>query len=228
MAVVTIRPARRTSSARARAARARTGAATNARGAAAGHGPRRRSVAMRRRVEVASARASPAGGPRGAGLRCPPCSLPTTGDDWLALTADELPVGEAYDWAVLPVVRSRRAVQRDGPRPRRGSRRRRAPDVRGLRRGGRAADGGDRRRGPQRWPMIGRLALLHRTGRLELGESSVRRRRVDAAPGRGVRGRALRHRRAEGVGPDLEARDLARGQRVGHGRHTDQRAGTVV
>ena len=27
---------------------------------------------------------------------------PDAGDDWLALTADELPVGEAYDWAVRP------------------------------------------------------------------------------------------------------------------------------
>ena len=79
----------------------------------------------------------------------------------------------------------------------------------------------------QRWPMIGRLALLHRTGRLELGESSVRRRRLGTAPRRGVRGRALRHRRAEGVGPDLEARDLARGQRVGHGCHADQQCRDV-
>ena len=37
---------------------------------------------------------------RGATMR--PVLPPDTGDDWLALTADELPVGEAYDWAVRP------------------------------------------------------------------------------------------------------------------------------
>ena len=31
-----------------------------------------------------------------------PVLPPETGDDWLALTADELPVAEAYDWAVRP------------------------------------------------------------------------------------------------------------------------------
>ena len=37
-----------------------------------------------------------------AGATMRPCSHPTTGDDWLALTADELPVAATYAWAVRP------------------------------------------------------------------------------------------------------------------------------
>ena len=42
------------------------------------------------------------------------------------------------------------------------------------------------------------------------------RRRVGAAPGRGVRGGAVRDRRAQGVGADLEARGVGRRRRLGH------------
>ena len=103
-----------------------------------------------------------------------PVLPPETGDDWLALTADELPVAEAYDWAVRPdcgAVVLFSGTVRDHAEGRDG---RRAPDLRGLRRAvvPRLAD--DRRPRPaRRWPTIGRIALLHRTGRLELGESSV-------------------------------------------------------
>ena len=31
-----------------------------------------------------------------------PVRAPTTGDDWLALTSDALPVGDVYAWAVRP------------------------------------------------------------------------------------------------------------------------------
>ena len=53
----------------------------------------------------------------------------------------------------------------------------------------------------QRWPTIGRLALLHRTGRLELGESSVLA--VVSAPHRpeAFEAGALRHRRAKASVP---------------------------
>ena len=98
---------------------------------------------------------------------------PLDGQDWLGLTDAELPVGEAYQWAVLPgcgavvlfsgTVRDH-AEGRDGvthltyeaydeqvvPRLR---------EIVGETRA--------------RWPETGRLVLLHRTGRLELGESSV-------------------------------------------------------
>ena len=48
----------------------------------------------------------------------------------------------------------------------------------------------------RRWPDTGRIALLHRLGRLEIGDSSVVA--VVSAPhrARGVRGGPLRHRRA--------------------------------
>ena len=111
--------------------------------------------------------------PRRPGLRCGPCSHPTTGDDWLALTADELPVAAAYDWAVRPdcgavvlfsgTVRDH-AEGRDGVEHLTYE----AYDEAVVPR--LAAIAAEAR---QRWPMIGRLALLHRTGRLELGESSV-------------------------------------------------------
>jgi molybdopterin synthase catalytic subunit len=98
---------------------------------------------------------------------------PLDGDDWLALTDDVLPVGHAYDWAVRSdcgavvlfsgTVRDH-ADGRDGvthltyeaydehvvPRLREI-----AAETR------------------SRWPSTGRLVVLHRTGRLELGESSV-------------------------------------------------------
>ena len=114
-----------------------------------------------------------AGRPEVCGATMPPVLPPTTGDDWLALTADELPGRRGLRLGRAPGLRGRGAVQRHRPRPRRGSRRGRAPDVRGLRRSGRARMAAIAAEARRRWPMIGRLALLHRTGRLELGESSV-------------------------------------------------------
>jgi molybdopterin synthase catalytic subunit len=103
----------------------------------------------------------------------PPVLPPDSGDDWLALTADELPVGEVYQWAVLPscgavvlfsgTVRDH-AEGRDGVEHLSYE----AYDEEVVPR--MAALAAEARR---RWPMIGRLALLHRTGRIELGESSV-------------------------------------------------------
>jgi molybdopterin synthase catalytic subunit len=98
---------------------------------------------------------------------------PPSGDDWLVLTSDELPLAAAYNWAVRPdcgavVLFSGTARDhadgRDGvtelhyeayeehvvPRLRRI-----ADEVR------------------QRWPVVGRIALLHRVGALPIGTSSV-------------------------------------------------------
>ena len=102
-----------------------------------------------------------------------PVQAPGSGDDWLALTADELSVGDVYDWALRPncgavVVFS--GTVRDHAEGRHG--------VEHLvyeayeeavvpRLGAIAAEL------RQRWPDTGRVALIHRTGRLELGESSV-------------------------------------------------------
>ena len=155
----------------------------------------------------------------------PPCSRPTTGDDWLALTADELPVGETYDWAVRPgcgavvlfsgTVRDH-ADGRDGVEHLTYE----AYDELVV---PRLAD--DRDRGPHALAddRAHRAPPSHRPPRASV-RSSVARGGVHPAPRRGVRGRALRDRRVEGVGPDLEARDLARRQRVGHRGHTDRRS----
>ncbi len=98
---------------------------------------------------------------------------PERGDDWLALTADELSVGDVYAWAQRPdcgavVVFS--GTVRDHAEGREG--------VDHL-----VYEAYDEEVGPRlaaiaaevrgRWPTIGRIALIHRTGRLEIGESSV-------------------------------------------------------
>src|SRR4051794_39864669 len=76
-------------------------AATNAREAGAGRDPRGRSVVTRpgRGTSRPERRRMAAWVP-GATMR--PVLPPETGDDWLALTADELPVAETYAWAVRP------------------------------------------------------------------------------------------------------------------------------
>ena len=93
--------------------------------------------------------------------------------DWCALTEDELLVGRVYDWAVLPtcgavVVFS--GTVRDHAEGR--------DDVQYL-----TYEAYEEQvvavfekivaEVRTRWPTAGRVALLHRVGRLELGESSV-------------------------------------------------------
>ncbi len=98
---------------------------------------------------------------------------PLDGDDWLALTELPLPVGEAYDWAVRPecgavVVFS--GTVRDHAEGRHGVSEltyeayetQVVPRLRELATETRT-----------RWPAVGRIVLWHRTGRLELGDSSV-------------------------------------------------------
>jgi len=99
--------------------------------------------------------------------------LPERGDDWLGLFDGALPIGDVHDWVIRPqcgavVVFS--GTVRDHAEGRTGvtaltyeayeeqaaaSCEKIAAEVR------------------TRWPMVGRIVLLHRTGRLELGESSV-------------------------------------------------------
>ncbi|MFK7918677.1 MAG: molybdenum cofactor biosynthesis protein MoaE [Ilumatobacter sp.] len=98
---------------------------------------------------------------------------PDEGDNWLGVTDQELPVGAAYDWAVIP--RCGAAVLfsgtvRDHAEGRSG--------VAHL-----TYEAYDEQVVPvfstivdelrERWPDTGRVVLLHRTGRLELEESSV-------------------------------------------------------
>jgi molybdopterin synthase catalytic subunit len=98
---------------------------------------------------------------------------PATGADWIAVDTDQLPVDAATAWATTPasgavvvflgVVRDH-ADGRDG--------------VTGLtyeayeeEAVGRLAAVAEEAR--QRWPVVERVALLHRVGHLELSEASV-------------------------------------------------------
>ena len=103
---------------------------------------------------------------------------PDSSDTWVGLTTDQLPVASAYDWAVLP---SCGAVVLFS-----GTVRDHAVDDEGVMRTDvvhldyEAYEEQctavfhkivDELR--TRWPDTGRVALLHRLGRIELGESSV-------------------------------------------------------
>lgn len=99
--------------------------------------------------------------------------LPDTSDDVVALTHEVLDVGPVHDWAVLPscgavVVFS--GTVRDHADGRDG--------VSELEYEAYAEQVEPRLRAiaaamRDRWPMLGRVALLHRVGRLGLGEVSV-------------------------------------------------------
>lgn len=98
---------------------------------------------------------------------------PESGDDWLGLTEAELPIGEMYRWCVRPgcgAVVLFSGTVRDHAEGR--------TDVTHL-----EYEAYDEMVVPKlteivvearvRWPDLGRIALVHRTGRLTLGESSV-------------------------------------------------------
>ena len=98
---------------------------------------------------------------------------PETGNDWLGLTDAALPIGEMYQWCVRPdcgAVVLFSGTVRDHAEGR--------SDVTHL-----DYEAYDEMVVPKldeivaearaRWPDIGRIALVHRVGRLELGESSV-------------------------------------------------------
>ena len=98
---------------------------------------------------------------------------PTTGDTWIALTEDPLPAGAAYEWSVLPhcgAVVMFSGTVRDHAEGRdavehltyEAYEEQAMPKLQAIVAELRA-----------RWPAVGRVVLLHRLGRLELGESSV-------------------------------------------------------
>jgi molybdopterin synthase catalytic subunit len=98
---------------------------------------------------------------------------PATGETWIGVTDDELSVGAAYDWCVLPscgAVVLFSGTVRDHAEHRQGVQRLtyEAYEEHAV---AKMADLVDELR--SRWPMVARVVLLHRTGRLELGESSV-------------------------------------------------------
>ena len=95
------------------------------------------------------------------------------GSDWTGLTADPLPLAEATTWAVLPgcgAVVTFAGTVRDHAEGRAG--------VTAL-----EYEAYEEQVGPRlsaiaaearrRWPAIGRVALLHRVGRLDLADVSV-------------------------------------------------------
>jgi molybdopterin synthase catalytic subunit len=98
---------------------------------------------------------------------------PADGEEWFGITADELPIGAAYAWAVRPdcgAVVLFSGTVRDHSEGRAG--------VDHLTY--EAYDGAVEQRFEeivsetrQRWPSVGRVVLLHRIGRLAVGESSV-------------------------------------------------------
>jgi molybdopterin synthase catalytic subunit len=103
---------------------------------------------------------------------------PASGDSWLGLSTDVLPVGVVYDWCVLPrcgAVVLFSGTVRDHAADESGAMR---SDVEHL-----TYEAYDEHVVPAfaaieaelrtRWPHTGRVALLHRVGRLGLGESSV-------------------------------------------------------
>lgn len=98
---------------------------------------------------------------------------PTHGDTWVGITADDLPIGAAYEWAVRPncgAVVLFSGTVRDHADGREGVQylTYEAYDEQAPAKMHEIAD-----EVRVRWPATGRIVLLHRTGRIELGESSV-------------------------------------------------------
>ncbi len=103
---------------------------------------------------------------------------PPSGDTWLGLTSEPLPVGSAYEWAVRA---SCGAVVLFS-----GTARDHAVDGEGVLRTGvhlLTYEAYDEQVLPRleaiaaetrvRWPQVGRIGLIHRTGPIEVGESAV-------------------------------------------------------
>jgi molybdopterin synthase catalytic subunit len=98
---------------------------------------------------------------------------PARGNNWLGLTAQELPIGAAYEWAVRPdcgavvlfsgTIRNH-AEGREGVQHLTYEAYEEQAVVRF------AAISAELR---VRWPDVGRVVLLHRIGELQIGESSV-------------------------------------------------------
>lgn len=99
--------------------------------------------------------------------------VPEHGDDWFGLSSGELPIGAAYEWAVQPscgAVVLFSGTIRDHAEGRTGVEHLtyEAYEEQAVVRF--ASIGAELR---ERWPDVGRIALLHRLGQLSIGESSV-------------------------------------------------------
>lgn len=98
---------------------------------------------------------------------------PTSGDDWVGLSTAELPVAEASTWVVRPdcgATVTFTGTARDHAEGRPGVHRLEyeAYEEQATRRLGLVL--AELRR---RWPAVGRVALLHRTGVVEIGAAAV-------------------------------------------------------
>jgi molybdopterin synthase catalytic subunit len=98
---------------------------------------------------------------------------PAAGDTWLGLSSAPLPVAEAVTWATRPdcgglVLFSGTARDHAEGRPGVERLEYEAYESQVVPRLGAVAD-----EARSRWPVVGRIALLHRTGTLEVGESAV-------------------------------------------------------
>ena len=103
---------------------------------------------------------------------------PSLGDTWLGLTELELPVSSAYEWAVMPAcgavvlfsgtVRDHAVSEAGVVRSNVGWLTYEAYDAQVVPKFQAIVD--ELR---SRWPTTGRVALLHRVGRIDLAESSV-------------------------------------------------------
>jgi molybdopterin synthase catalytic subunit len=103
----------------------------------------------------------------------PAAELIHEGNTWLGITAEVLPVGEAYEWAVRAdcgAVVLFSGTVRDHAEGRSGVQHLtyEAYEEQAV---PKLAEIADEVR--HRWPRTGAIVLLHRTGRLEIGESSV-------------------------------------------------------
>jgi molybdopterin synthase catalytic subunit len=103
-----------------------------------------------------------------------PCvQVPNDGDDWLGLSGDELPIAAAYEWAVRPdcgAVVLFSGITRDHAEGREGVTHLVYEAYDGQVVPKFAEIAAELRR---RWPDTGRVVLLHRVGRVDLGASSV-------------------------------------------------------
>jgi molybdopterin synthase catalytic subunit len=98
---------------------------------------------------------------------------PPAGDEWLTLTEAELPIGEVYEWTVRPdcgavVVFS--GTVRNHADGRAGVEHLTYEAYEEAVQDRLAAIAAETR---DRWPAVGRIAMLHRTGRIVVEESSV-------------------------------------------------------
>lgn len=98
---------------------------------------------------------------------------PGSGDDWVGLSSDPLPVEQALAWAHRPdcgAVVLFSGVARDHSSDRTGVDRLEYEAYEAQVEPRLAALAGETR---SRWPAIGRLVMLHRVGELEVGDSAV-------------------------------------------------------